>query len=218
MIVVGNWKMNGRKALVDEFSQLQTYTHQVVICPSFTHISYAHSVWPSYLHVGAQDCHFETQGAFTSCISCEQLSDIGCQYVILGHSEIRDPLSVVSSKLENALNANLIPIVCLGESIGERQKGLTLNVLQDKKNKLFSGISREKILLAYEPLWAIGTGCIPKPKEIQEVRALFSDLLFLYGGSITSETARFFLKDVDGFLVGGASLNLKTFENLLESL
>ena len=218
MIVVGNWKMNGRKALVDEFSHLQTYTHHVVICPPFTHISYAQSVWPSYVQIGAQDCHFETQGAFTSCVSSQQLQDIGCQYVILGHSEIQDPLSAVRAKLENALNANLIPIVCLGESLEERQQGLTLKVLEDKKNKLFSDISKEKIILAYEPLWAIGTGCIPKPEEIREVHALFSDFLFLYGGSVTSETTGFFSKDVDGFLVGGASLNLKTFEKLLKSL
>ncbi len=246
-LVVGNWKMNGlaadAKALVQALvaqgagdkslaPQGQAGV-QVAICPPFTLLNPVREwLGAAPLWLGAQDCHAEEKGAFTGNISAAMLRDAGCQLCILGHSERRqagESSSQIAEKLAAALRHQLIPILCIGETLAERQAGQTLAVLAEQlasslpfplEGQGTSSATATPIVVAYEPVWAIGTGLSATLDQIAEVHqflrqqtAALGHVPLLYGGSVKASNAAeiMALGDVDGVLVGGASLNAEEF-------
>jgi triosephosphate isomerase len=246
-IVAGNWKMyktigeaielaNGLKR---EFFDLSADDIEIVLCPSFTALSeVAEVVIGSNIGVGAQDTSWEPEGAYTGEVSPVMIKDAGCRYVIIGHSERRQYFSEtnesVNKKLKAALKHGLTPIVCVGETLAERERGDTFKVLDDHVNNGLAQISKEemiKIVIAYEPVWAIGTGKTASPAQAQEVHHYIRDLLvklfdketaeqvrIQYGGSVKPENIVELMRqpDVDGGLVGGASLKVDSFSPIVK--
>jgi len=211
----------------------------IVVCPPYTLLSYlADALETSNIAVGAQDVYWQDEGAFTGEISGKMLKDAGCSFVIIGHSERRqffgETNESVNKKLKAALAIGLTPIVCVGEVLKEREAGKTLDVLKDHIEGALSGISVEdalKIVIAYEPVWAIGTGKTATPAQAQEahkyIRALLlklynqevaSYLRIQYGGSVKPDNIAELMKqpDVDGALVGGASLEAVSFSEIVK--
>jgi triosephosphate isomerase len=246
-IIAGNWKMyktiveaielaNGIKR---ELFNLSNQDMDIVLCPAFTALS---EVWEviinSNLGLGAQDMYWQQEGAFTGEVCGKMLKDAGCSFVIIGHSERRqffgETNETVNKKIKAALNYNLTPIVCVGETLDEREKGLTFEVLNDHVHNGLKGISAQELLktvIAYEPVWAIGTGKTATPQQAQEahkyIRELLSkiydaktaqDLRIQYGGSVKPENITELMKqpDIDGALVGGASLNIESFVQIVK--
>ena len=239
-LIVANWKMNGSLEQIgdllptickDEMSSLTT-----VICPPTPYIQLAIGLAEgSSIVFGGQNCSAESHGAFTGEVSPQMLKDVGCQYVILGHSERRqyygETNTLVGRKLENALAAGLIPVCCVGETREEREKNLTRQVISSQVDALFlSGDkSGEKLtsgfVIAYEPVWAIGTGHSATPQEAREVHLMIKERVaenspsvaesvrVLYGGSVNDKNAYdlFELEEIEGALVGGASLDAESF-------
>ena len=238
-LIAGNWKMNGMHTdglnLVDALSQKMSQAGQMnidlLVCPPFTLISLvADHCKDSGILVGGQDCHMNDKGAHTGDISANMLSDIGCAYVILGHSERRtdhaETNKLVHDKTLAAWTAGLIAIVCVGETETERDQGKTLEVIaQQVSESVPNGATAANTVIAYEPVWAIGTGRTATPDEAQEVHAFIRQQLskqigsesdgvrVLYGGSMKPGNAEelLALKDVDGGLIGGAALNADDF-------
>jgi len=239
-LVVGNWKMNGTRAAARELAQSvrdglkRPRGVDVVICPPFTALaSVAEVLAGSAIAVGAQNCHWEPEGAFTGEISAPMLSELGCRFVLLGHSERRHILhetdEEINKKVGAALRFGLTPLLCVGETAEERRQGLTFTVVEGQLRAGLAGLSREEIgrcLLAYEPVWAIGTGVTATPAQAAEVhgylRGLVSELgskelaptvRILYGGSVKADNAASVTQepDIDGVLVGGASLIAQSF-------
>ncbi len=235
MILAGNWKMNKtiREAkefvslLINELSGFKEF--EIIIAPPFTALSeIADMVKGTNLKLAAQNMYFEEKGAFTGEISPVMLSEIGVEYVIIGHSERRHIFGegdeLINAKVKSALDHGLIPILCVGEKLEEREKGLTFNVVERQVRMGLYGLKAEdirKIVIAYEPVWAIGTGRVARPWQAQEVQSYIRNLLkelysedvaeevrILYGGSIKPENFLPIIAqpDVDGGLVGGASL------------
>lgn len=242
--IVGNWKMNGTKteaktlasALLKRVSEADRPLPHIVLCPSYLYLMVvAEALKGSSLEIGAQDCHPEKSGAFTGDVSSFQLKDVGCKYVILGHSERRERYHESShhirQKFETAIKAGLRPILCVGESAEERQKGKTFEAIsQQLISDLPSDFNPQDFLIAYEPLWAIGTGLTPVPAEVEEVTGFIKHELslraaggalvpILYGGSVSSTNAPSFLNlpHLDGLLVGGASLKLDEFWGIINA-
>ncbi len=207
---------------------------ELLVCPPFGYLSPVAAVLTgSSVGLGAQNGSAFPDGAYTGEISCGMLVDLGCRYVILGHSERRivfgETDELVNAKLHAALAAGLTPIVCLGEQLSQRESGRTFEVLESQFAGSFRGISPEqmgKLVLAYEPVWAIGTGKVATPEQAQEVHAdlrkqietrynpgLAAQVRILYGGSVKPDNARGLLgqPDIDGALVGGASLDGDAF-------
>ena len=222
-----------------EFYKLDNQGIEVVLCPPFTTLSEVFEVIAeSDIQLGAQDCYWEEEGAFTGEISCKMLKDAGCKFVIIGHSERRqffaETNESVNKKLKAALKAGLTPIMCVGEMLSEREKGLTFKVLDDHVKNGLRDISledMEKIVIAYEPVWAIGTGKTATPAQAQEAQKYIRDLLqklynkdvannvrIQYGGSVKPENTLELMKqpDVDGALVGGASLKIESFSEIVK--
>ena len=212
---------------------------EIVICPPFTALDeVAEVVYESNIKLGAQNMHGEASCAFTGEISGPMLKDLGCDFVILGHSERRqyfyESNETVNKKVKAALKYNLTPIVCVGESLQEREKGKTFEVVSDHVSNSLKGLSDEemkKVIIAYEPVWAIGTGKTATPKQAQEVHSFIRELLkkmytqelaqeiiILYGGSIKPDNIKELVeqKDIDGALVGGASLEIKSFSEIVK--
>lgn len=231
-IIVGNWKMNGSKALVQDFAQNlkeASLSSVAVICPSFPMIAIAREAWPSEVALGAQDCSPLPQGAHTGDVSALQLRDAGAAYVILGHSERRqehnETPELIASKIEAALATGLTPIVCIGESEAIYEAHQTVSFLKDQIRSFATLLERAKaearpFYIAYEPLWAIGTGRLPSLEEIEQIHAaLFEEigLAPLYGGSVKLENFEPILKleHVGGLLVGGESLKTEKFVSML---
>ncbi|MCM8800993.1 MAG: triose-phosphate isomerase [Candidatus Omnitrophica bacterium] len=246
-IIAGNWKMyktiaeaielaNGLKR---ELFDLNPQLIEIVICPAFTALSEVRDVISdSNLQLGAQDVFWEDEGAFTGEVSCLMLKDIGCRFVIIGHSERRQYFAetneVVNKKARTVLRHGLIPIVCVGETLSEREKGLTFKVLEDHIYNGLKQISKEDILrviIAYEPVWAIGTGRTATAEQAQEAQSYIRSLLakmydkqtaqqvrIQYGGSVKPENISELVSqpDVDGALVGLASLNLESFVKIVK--
>jgi triosephosphate isomerase len=251
-LIVGNWKMNGLIGpalnLVEDIrgGLVERARHgmptEVVLCPPFTllhplrHLAREASGVP--WHLGAQNMAVATQGAYTGEISGPMLRDAGCDYVILGHSERRQGYGetddVVARKVQLAISTGLRPIVCVGESGQEREQGATLAVIRRQLQALTSvptvivsgPLDWRDIVIAYEPVWAIGTGKHATPEQVQEVaqflrsalgelpgNAVAGQMRILYGGSVnpSNATALFALPDVDGGLIGGASLSAADF-------
>ncbi len=236
-LAAGNWKMNGTKASLAEIAAIAAAAvageaggAEVVICPPATLIAAAADAVGGTIAIGGQDCHAKASGAHTGDISAEQLKDAGASYVIVGHSERRadhcERDEVVRLKAEAALRAGLIAIVCVGETQLQREAGQTLAVVGGQlAGSLPHGATAENLVVAYEPVWAIGTGLTPTVEDVAEVHAFIrhelADLMhnagagvrILYGGSVKPSNARELMgvAEVNGALVGGASLTAKDF-------
>jgi triosephosphate isomerase len=233
--VCGNWKMHKTVAeavqLVRDLRQrLGEPRAQVAVAPPFTALAAVkQALQGSPLQLFAQNCHFEKQGAFTGEVSAAMLRDVGCDGVILGHSERRQLFGEtdesVARKLKAALAEGLAPIVCVGETLQEREGGRTWDVVSGQVRNALSGLDAQalgRVTIAYEPVWAIGTGRTATPEIAQEAHALIKSLLdrpVLYGGSVKPENAAELLAepDVDGALVGGASLDPESFAAICEA-
>lgn len=228
-IIAGNWKMNGTAAFLKEclsYWQNLNRVHDLVICPPFTLLAEAHlNIHSEKVNLGAQDCHQKLAGAFTGNISAVHLKEMGCSHVIIGHSERRlyhsENNDLVKAKGEAAISSGLKPIICVGENLEEREQGSALEVLK-KQIKESLPDSPGEFLVAYEPVWAIGTGKAASLKDIEEVHNFLRKLVgskipLLYGGSVTAENYKAILStnDVDGVLVGGVSLKKEDFGRML---
>lgn len=235
-LAAGNWKMNGLASdLVEAESLARAHpapTVDILLCPPATLISrMVDALARKPVAVGAQDCHAAVRGAYTGDISADMLSDAGATAVILGHSERRtnhgETSAQVAAKTAAAHAAGLLAIVCLGETGEQRDNGLTLAVVSEQlRLSLPAGCKAENTVIAYEPVWAIGTGRTPTVAQIAEVhehiRARLPDqnIRLLYGGSVKPDNATsiFALKDVDGALVGGAALKAADFGAIIAAL
>lgn len=212
-------------------------TCDIVVCPPFTLIDRAvERAKDSNLVIGAQDCHALQSGAHTGEVSAEMLADIGVHYVILGHSERRvshgEDDEIVLAKALAAHRAGLIAIVCVGETRHERDQGRAIQVVGEQlRESVPEGATSANLVIAYEPVWAIGTGLVPTNEQIEEVHAAIRKMLeerlgraghsvrILYGGSVKSSNAEaiFGLRNVDGALVGGASLKASEFAGIISA-
>ncbi|MBS0517379.1 MAG: triose-phosphate isomerase [Proteobacteria bacterium] len=237
-LIAGNWKMNGLKAdalvlakgVADGVKQAGWTDRDLLVCPPATLVmAVAEAVKGSTVLVGGQDCHAKPSGAHTGEIAAEMLRDCGASYVIVGHSERRadcgETDAVIRAKAEAAWRAGLVPIVCIGETLAEREAGMTFSVLATQlKGSVPAGASAVRLVVAYEPVWAIGTGKTPTTAEVAAAHAHIRkvldglvadavDVRLLYGGSVKAGNAAELLAagDVDGALVGGASLKADEF-------
>ena len=232
-VIAGNWKMNMTKAQTKQFVAdflplVKDASSEIVLCVPFTDIHRAYKLTLGYnAKIGAQNVAWADKGAFTGDISAEMLKEVGAEYVIIGHSERRayfgETDETVNKRLKQALANGLKPIVCVGETLDERESGLTEDVL---KRQLIKGLDGVKgagdIIIAYEPVWAIGTGKTATPQMANEtigyIRRIAKDLLsedfsILYGGSMNAANAKDLLaqSEIDGGLIGGASLKPNDF-------
>jgi len=236
-LIAGNWKMHTLQAEARELARAiraglpASGAAEVALAPPYTALAaVAQEIAGSPLRLAGQDAFWERQGAYTGAISPWMLADLGCTYVILGHSERRQHFhetdATVQRKLQAALAAGLMVILCVGETLAEREAGQTLEVVHTQLQgclKDFPAPEWNRLVVAYEPVWAIGTGRTATPDQAQEVHAFIRGLLpelgasaacrILYGGSVTPENAAALLAqpDIDGALVGGASLKADSF-------
>ncbi len=242
-LVVGNWKMNGTGAALSALSDLArahpNAKADIVICPPATLIQRAtETARDSAIEIGAQDCHAEISGAHTGDISAEMLRDAGARYVITGHSERRQNHGEsdmnVRAKTRAATAADLTAILCVGESQTQRKAGQTLDIIDKQlKRSIPDEISAQTLVVAYEPIWAIGTGLVPSLDQINEVHTFIraqlqtrfgsatgQQIRLLYGGSVKPTNAAdiFKITEVNGALVGGASLNPNDFSPIIKAL
>ncbi len=225
-IVVANWKMNGSESLIQAFHGLNPRPGvDVIFCPPACYLPLLRT---SSLILGAQNCHYSTHGAFTGEISVTQLKDLGCHYVILGHSERRSHAhecdDLINAKAAQAINHGLIPILCIGESFDARKENRYQQSLLAQLDRSTAGLNKRKFVIAYEPIWSIGTGLVPTNQEILEVLRLIENRLeantpLIYGGSVTDKNAEALrtIPGLKGVLVGGASLNLHTFQAIVDA-
>ncbi|HAY91012.1 MAG TPA: triose-phosphate isomerase [Rhodobacteraceae bacterium] len=239
-LAAGNWKMNGTRASLSEVkainAELDDTDPAVVICPPVSLLIPACDIGGK-IGIGAQDCHMASSGAHTGDISANQIADTGATYVIIGHSERRtdhgETSDMIKAKAQAAHKAGLIAIVCIGETLAEREAGETLNVLgQQMSGSIPDVATSQNTVIAYEPIWAIGTGLVPTLDQIDEAhRFMRAELLttlgadaqnisLLYGGSVKGSNADdiFSVADVDGALVGGASLSAHDFVPIIKAL
>jgi triosephosphate isomerase len=235
-LLAGNWKMNGLKASLAEFAAIREKAAgeagqaEVVVCPPATLIGAAVVAAGQDFAIGGQDCHAEPSGAHTGDISAEMLADLGATHVILGHSERRqnhgETNDGVRAKVRGAWRAGLTAIVCIGETQEERNGGQTLDVVGwQLKDSVPDGATANSLVIAYEPVWAIGTGLTPTPADVADVHRFIRESLearfgaegagirILYGGSVKPSNAAELLSaaHVNGALVGGASLKAADF-------
>lgn len=246
IVIAGNWKMNNdlkesEKLIVELKNLLQNEKPNcdVIVCPSFTSLSEASKlVSGSQIKLGAQNMHFEENGAFTGEISASMLKSVGCEYVIIGHSERRHIFSesdeLINKKIKKALAVGLKPIFCVGELLEERENGTTNDVVKRQVLRGLDGIAADdmkNVIVAYEPVWAIGTGKTASPAQAQEVHEFIRDLIEItyslevandlviqYGGSVKPDNAKELIlqKDIDGALVGGACLKADSFMGIIK--
>lgn len=242
-LVVANWKMNMTlEKAKDIFVQLKSapYTHSyVVICPPFP-LLYPMNDYCNELDIilGAQNVHEEAKGAHTGEVHVELLHELGCQFVLIGHSERRksgETNDQINKKIKQVIGQDLIPILCVGETKEERDFGRTKNIISNQIESALKDIPKEKnhFVIAYEPVWAIGTGESASPFEAQEIHKHIRELLIqdrsyflanqipiLYGGSVNEKNIKdlYSMEDIDGVLVGGASLKSSSFEAIITGL
>ncbi len=243
-IIAGNWKMNKTDVEAAPFARdlkvktLNIRNTEIVICPPFTALSAVYDILKdSKIKIGAQNVHWELSGAFTGEISAKMIDKAGCRYVIIGHSERRqyfgETNQIVNKKIKQTLTTCLEPIVCIGETLRQRQDGHTQEFVKTQIIEGLEGLSFDQIqrlVLAYEPVWAIGTGVTATPGQAQEVHLFIRELIqeifnsqiagsihILYGGSVKPDNIRDLLtqKDIDGGLIGGASLKIDSFVEMI---
>jgi triosephosphate isomerase len=246
--VAGNWKMNTNsqtsvelaKSIASGSMETASQSVTVAVCPPFVYLqAVSKALSSSNIAVGAQDIYFEPAGAFTGEISASMLKDVGCSYCICGHSERRHVLGesdeLINKKVTAAIAGGLLPILCVGELIEERQASQTNEVVTRQVKEGLAGLSAEKlqaVTIAYEPVWAIGTGLTATPEQAQDVHDFIRRLLahmyddksaeeirILYGGSVKPGNAADLMnqKDIDGSLVGGASLKADDFLAIIQA-
>ncbi|MBP9791740.1 MAG: triose-phosphate isomerase [Rickettsiales bacterium] len=239
--IVGNWKMNllskdsiELSSSINEFLKDNKVTNQVVICPSFTLLPIVSMcIEDKKFCLGAQDCSVAERGAYTGDVSGEMLSDLGCKYVIVGHSERRrlckETSEVVREKAEKVYTHNMTPIICVGESLADRDSGRTFEVLAEQVLSSLPEIQGQELIIAYEPVWAIGSGMKPQESEIESVAIFLRELIhrkfvftkrvkILYGGSVNENNCYSIinLENIDGLLIGNASLESQSFINIIK--
>ncbi|WP_366938246.1 triose-phosphate isomerase [uncultured Brachyspira sp.] len=243
-LIAGNWKMNNtNKEALELVKQLKDLVKDVkdrdiMIAPTFTCLSDVNNaIKGSNIKLGAQNLYFEEKGAFTGQISADMLLNVGCEYVIVGHSECRDIFGerdeLINKKVKRALDKNLVPVLCVGEHLEEREKGITSDIVSSQVKEAFKGLSEaeaKKVVIAYEPVWAIGTGKTATPQDADDVHKTIRDtlksiynenvsegMIILYGGSVNEKNADDLLNmpNIDGALVGGASLVADKFARIV---
>lgn len=245
-IVIGNWKMKlgipESKELASAIKKINLTKAEVVICPSFVSLTeVAKIVKHTDIALGAQDCFWESQGSFTGEVSATYLKEAGCDFVILGHSERRKYLNetdeMVHRKVGMALSAGLVPVVCVGETFEQRHDGSKDYTLIQQTTKALEGVQigpDQRVIIAYEPVWVIGTGQAIEPEEAalsqQVIRQVLFDLFtpsvvknnfsVIYGGSVdaTNTSQLISLEENDGFLVGAASQSTEEFEAIIKNI
>jgi triosephosphate isomerase len=242
--IIGNWKMNGTKeeaqklasGFLKRIQEAKRALPKIILCPSYPYLTMVIDILKgSPIEVGAQDVFPEKSGSYTGDVSIAQLVDIGCKYVIVGHSERRqhhqEKSILIRKKCEVVIKEGVRPILCIGESEEERKSGKALHAITYQlEHDLPQSFEPHEIIIAYEPLWAIGTGHLPSLDDIEEVMGLIKHELssrlsggglvpILYGGSVTSQNAAALLDlpHVDGLLVGGASLKLDDFWEVINA-
>ena len=237
MLIAGNWKMNGLRASAAELEAIVQWAKdagddvEVLICPPFTLVDrFAAAAKGSRVAIGAQDCHAKDSGAHTGCVAAPMIADLGATHIIVGHSERRtdqkESDAEVKAKAEAVLRAGLVAIVCVGETEAERDAGRAEAVVGGQiEGSLPAGATAANLVIAYEPVWAIGTGRTPSTEDVAAMHAFIRQTLnrliggegagvrILYGGSVKASNAVELLgvDDVDGALVGGASLTADQF-------
>lgn len=244
-IIAGNWKMHNTSsqgvALIKQLGELTMDVNDVdiVVCPPFTTLTaVANALAGTNIHLGAQNMHWEKKGAFTGEITAEMLKDVCCQFVIIGHSERRQYFAetdeAVNKKVKAALEAALMPIMCVGESLEDRQAAITEDIVGQQVRAGLEGLSKEdaaSVVIAYEPIWAIGTGLTATADQANDVcqfiRLTVSEMFGLetaaktriqYGGSVKADNIAELMgkSDIDGALVGGAALDAVGFSKIVK--
>ena len=245
-VIAGNWKMNMLPneaiAFIDEFAPLVKDTqNEVVLCVPYTDLFYSLlSAQNTNIKIGAQNMHWKESGAYTGEITPKMLKSIGVEYVIIGHSERRQYYNetdvTVNLKVKAAFENDLKPIVCVGESVEQRESGITTEIIKNQTRIALNGLTNEQVkntIIAYEPIWAIGTGKTATSEDannsIKEIRKEIEKIygkdvaecvIIQYGGSVKSSNAKelFNMSDIDGGLVGGASLKPEEFAKIVTSV
>ena len=240
--IIGNWKMHGNKASVAEllnniknFEQKEKSNVKMIVCPPYVFLEQTQILLKkTKLQWGGQNMAVEQEGPYTGEISARMLYEFGCRYVLLGHSERRhlfvETDAQIAKKFDLAIKSGLTPILCVGETLAERKAKLTYSVLQTQLEKIVDYGSEvfKRAIIAYEPVWAIGTGLSAQPEQAQEVHQflreqikflgsdLAQELPILYGGSVKASNAEalFRMPDIDGGLIGGASLDAIEFSRI----
>lgn len=244
--LAGNWKMHGDKSTVRHLAsaivdRIGTVTDvDIAVCPTFLHLADVHEiVGGTSIGLGAQNLYVGKEGAFTGEVSAAMLAEIGCKYVIVGHSERRHILKeddeIINRKLMSAIQASLRPILCVGEQLADRDAGRTFDIVSSQLRNGLVGVPLEElrsITIAYEPVWAIGTGKVATPEQAEEVHQFIRETLtkqfgadiaqnmcLQYGGSVKADNAEGLLRqpNIDGALIGGASLKVDEFVAIVQA-
>ena len=245
-VIAGNWKMNMLPNETINFieglsQEIKDVKNEIILCVPYTDLFYALlTAQNTNIKIGAQNMHWKEKGAYTGEISGQMLKSIGVEYVIIGHSERRQYFAetdeTVNLKVKSALENNLKPIICVGETLEQREHGETEKIIESKIKLALKDLTKEQIraiIIAYEPVWAIGTGKTATPEEAnnvikyirKQIKELYNEeiaenIIIQYGGSVKASNAEelFNMSDIDGALVGGASLNFKEFSEIVNKV
>jgi len=231
-IIAANWKMNfdiekAESTAKEMVEKIKKSPIDIIVCASFIHLNRLSEIFKdSIIKLGAQNMHFEEKGAFTGETSPVMLKSVNCEYVILGHSERRhifkEDDGFINKKVKSALVHGLTPILCVGETLDEKNNNQAFEIVSRQIKKGIESLSSSNIIIAYEPVWAIGTGVAADIKTVSRmhdfIRSIVKNTPILYGGSVKPKNAEVLshIENVDGFLVGGASLKAEDFKDIIE--